>query len=83
MSMNYVQRLEHRGREAVADCLIRDLMVPNIYFDANWPNAQLQADVLAIDRAGTGDVHVVQPWWDRMAFAWSGVNTGGLKTRSF
>ncbi len=58
--MNYLQRLEHRGREAVADCLIRDLTVPNIYFDAEWPNSPLQADVLAIDRAGTGDVHLVE-----------------------
>src|SRR6266702_1807599 len=60
ITMNHVQRLEHRGREAVAECLIRDLMVPHIYFDVEWPDSQLHVDVLAIDRAGSGDVHVVE-----------------------
>jgi hypothetical protein len=58
--MTQMQRLEQRGREAVARCLIKELTVPNIYFDAAWPSSEEHVDLLAIDRAGAGDLHVVE-----------------------
>lgn len=53
-------RIELRAREAVAQCLIRRLTVPRIYFEAEWPLADSPVDVLAIDRDGIGDAHVVE-----------------------
>jgi len=53
-------RIELEARDAVASCLIRRLTVPRIYFEAAWPLAQTQVDVLAIDRDGVGDAHVVE-----------------------
>jgi hypothetical protein len=53
-------RIELRGRDAVAQCLIRRLTVPRIYFEARWPLADSAVDVLAIDRDGVGDAHVVE-----------------------
>lgn len=58
--MNTLQRMEVRAKEAAARALITYLSVPNIYFDAHWPTEQSQVDLLAIDRAGTGDVHLVE-----------------------
>jgi hypothetical protein len=44
----------------VARCLIRQLIVPRIYYEADWPGmADERVDVLAIDRAGLGDAHLV------------------------
>jgi len=58
---------EDRCLEPIAHCLIRTLVVPKIYFNRNWPpfrgferRPQTSIDVLAIDRAGTGDVHAVE-----------------------
>lgn len=50
---------ELRGREFVARCLIRRLVVPRVYFGASWPKANdsAQYDVLAIDRDAQGDAH--------------------------
>lgn len=53
-------RIELRARDAVAQCLIRRLTVPRIYFEAEWPLADSPVDVLAIDRDGVGDAHVVE-----------------------
>ncbi|AUX22424.1 uncharacterized protein SOCEGT47_029270 [Sorangium cellulosum] len=54
-------RLELRAQDPVARCLIRQLIVPRIYFEANWPGtAHGPVDVLAIDRDGVGDVHLVE-----------------------
>ncbi len=54
-------RLELRALDPVARCLIRRLTVPRIYFSADWPGMpDEQVDVLAIDRDGVGDAHVVQ-----------------------
>src|SRR5438067_6229073 len=54
-------RLELRAEDPVARCLIRRLMVPRIYFEADWPAiAGGRVDVLAIDRDGVGDVHLVE-----------------------
>jgi hypothetical protein len=35
-------------------------MVPCVYFEAPWPTPDARVDVLAVDRAGVGDVHVVE-----------------------
>ncbi len=45
--------------EAVARLFIRTLTVPQIFFEAAWPDSDTHVDVLAIDRAGSGDLHVV------------------------
>ena len=58
--MTQTQKLVQRAHDAVSRCLIRRLTVPNIYFDAEWAEARFVIDVLAIDRAGTGDVHIVE-----------------------
>lgn len=47
-----------RAKNAVQEYLRRKLLVPKIYLDANWDEANV--DVLAIDRAGVGDVHLVR-----------------------
>jgi len=46
-----------RVKNAIQNYLIHKLLVPKIYLDADWSGAQV--DVLAIDRAGVGDVHAV------------------------
>jgi len=57
--MTITQRLECRARDAVERCMIRHLILPTIFFDAPWPDDGASVDMLLIDRAGTGDVHVV------------------------
>lgn len=53
-------RFETRAKNPVAECLIRRLIVPRIYFDANWPGLpERDVDLLAIDRDGVGDAHIV------------------------
>ena len=53
-------QLELRAKEPVAHCLMRKLIVPRIYFDAAWPDdISPRYDILAIDRDGNGDAHVV------------------------
>lgn len=47
-----------RAKNALASFLERRLAVPKIYLGANWDGMGL--DVLAIDRAGAGDVHAVR-----------------------
>jgi hypothetical protein len=54
-------QVELRAREPVASCLQRRLVVPRIYFGACWPTDHSpRYDVLAIDRDGNRDAHVVQ-----------------------
>jgi hypothetical protein len=54
-------RLELRALDPVARCLIRRLMVPRIYFEAQWPaDRPVHVDVLAIDSDGVGDAHLVE-----------------------
>ncbi len=54
-------QFEQRAREPVAQCLIRRLIVPRIYFGAAWPKDFGEVfDVIAIDRDGQGDAHIVQ-----------------------
>jgi hypothetical protein len=54
------ERLEKRARDAVAERLILHLQVPQIYFEAQWGVEGKHIDILAIDKAGAGDVHVVE-----------------------
>lgn len=61
--MNEIQELQNqhylgRAKNAVQSFLIHKLLVPKVYLDANWDGWNL--DVLAIDRAGVGDVHGVR-----------------------
>ena len=58
--MIQTKRLAARALEPVAQCLIRHLHVPQIYFNAPWPCLSHRADLLVVDRAGTGDLHVVE-----------------------
>ncbi len=44
-----------RAMNALQDYLIRKLHIPKVYIDAEWNGLPVQ--VLAIDRAGVGDVH--------------------------
>lgn len=54
-------RIELRAQNPIAECLIRQLVVPRIYFDAEWPGMSgVRVDVLAIDRDGRGDAHLVE-----------------------
>ncbi len=48
------------ARAAVARLFTRTLTVPQVFFEAAWPDAKRHVDILAIDRAGSGDVHVVE-----------------------
>jgi hypothetical protein len=52
--------LEGRGKNAVAQLFSQKLIVPKIFFDARWPGRTTRVDVLAVDRSGAGDVHVVE-----------------------
>jgi len=58
--MKTTQSIEDRAFTPVADLFIKTLHVPSIYFDARWPSASKRVDLLVIDRAGVGDVHVVE-----------------------
>ena len=59
--MSNRDHLELRALDPVAQCLIRRLMVPRVYFDAPWPGLPgRNVDVLAIDRDGVGDVHIIE-----------------------
>lgn len=49
---------EGRAINAVAELLRKTLSVPNIYLEP--PVALIAADVLAVDRAGAGDLHAVE-----------------------
>jgi len=52
-------QLEGRLKNAAADFLQQRLIVPKIFLDAAWPDYR-RTDVLAMDRAGAGDIHVVE-----------------------
>ena len=58
MSQAEIQQNLGRAKNAVQEFLIRKLLVPKIYLDANWGGGRV--DVIAIDRAGVGDVHIVE-----------------------
>jgi len=49
-----------RVKNAVGRFLFNTLIVPKIFFDARWPPRKSRVDVLAVDRAGAGEIHVVE-----------------------
>lgn len=53
---------QQKGRavNAVAELLRKRLSVPNIYLEPRSP--YISTDVLAVDRAGSGDLHAVEIW---------------------
>lgn len=50
-------RQEARAKNAVAEFLFRQLIVPKVFLEARWRGKTV--DVLAVDRSGAGDIHVV------------------------
>ncbi len=54
------RQLEGRLMNAVARLLDNRLIVPKIFLETRWPTPNQRADVLAIDRAGAGDIHCVE-----------------------
>jgi len=54
------EQQESRAKGAVAEFLFRQLIVPKVFFNAHWPDRRSQIDVMAVDRSGTGEVHVVE-----------------------
>ena len=44
----------------MAQLLMQRLIVPKIFFEAPWPDSRNRVDLLAVDRAGTGEIHVVE-----------------------
>jgi hypothetical protein len=50
---------ESRAKTAVAELLFRDLIVPKVFVDVPWPGPRNFVDVVAIERSGTGEVHIV------------------------
>lgn len=54
------QQRQGRALNAVASLLRNTLRVPNIYLKVGWPKLdRKKLDLMAVDRAGSGDVHVV------------------------
>jgi hypothetical protein len=54
------EQQRERAKNAVADFLFRQLIVPKVFFDAPWPDRSSRVDVLAVDRSGSGEIHVVE-----------------------
>ncbi len=54
------RQLEGRLKNAVVELLERRLVVPKIFIEPKWPTQHRRADILAIDRAGAGDIHCVE-----------------------
>lgn len=54
------QQRQGRALNAVASLIRQTLRVPNIYLKVGWPKLdRKKLDLMAVDRAGSGDVHVV------------------------
>ncbi len=49
-----------RVKNAVAQFLFGALIVPKIFFDARWPARKHVIDILAVDRSGAGEIHIVK-----------------------
>jgi hypothetical protein len=54
------EQQQGRAKNAVADLLFRQLIVPKIFFDAHWPSRRSRVDVLAVDRSGSGELHAAE-----------------------
>ena len=53
-----IQQNLGRAKNAIQEYLIRKLLYPKVYLDADWNGNHV--DVLAIDRTGVGDIHSVR-----------------------
>jgi hypothetical protein len=53
-------QLAASSKDAVASWLARKLIVPKVFFNAPWPSKRTPVDVLAVDRAGAGDIWVAE-----------------------
>jgi hypothetical protein len=53
-----IDHYQGRAKNALQNHLVRKLLYPKVYFDADWDGGKL--DILAVDRAGVGDVHGVR-----------------------
>ena len=53
-----VEHYRGRAKNALQDHLVHKLLFPKVYLDADWNGSKV--DVLAVDRAGAGDVHGVR-----------------------
>jgi hypothetical protein len=62
-----------RAKNALQNYLIRKLLIPKVYLDVEWGGSPV--DVLAIDRAGVGDVHAVRIAYYRGKFTETFVET--------
>lgn len=58
MTLLQTQQDLGRAKNALQNYLIKKLLVPKVYLDADWDGQPVA--VLAVDRAGSGDVHAVQ-----------------------
>lgn len=56
MIQSQAQQNLGRAMNALQDFMIRKLLIPKVYLDTAWNG--IPVSVLAIDRAGSGDVHV-------------------------
>ena len=54
------QQTHNRAVNAVVQVMQKHLIVPKIFVEAAWPNRSSRIDVLAVDRAGAGEIHVVE-----------------------
>ena len=58
MTLLQTQQDVGRAKNVLQDYLVRKLLIPKVYLDAEWNGEHV--DVLAIDRSGVGDVHAVR-----------------------
>jgi hypothetical protein len=54
------QQQASRAKTAVAELLFRELIVPKVFVDVPWPVSRNVVDVMAVERSGSGDVHVAE-----------------------
>lgn len=54
------EQQQGRAKNAIADLLSEQLVVPKVFFDAHWPSRRSRVDVLAVDRSGSGEVHAAE-----------------------
>lgn len=58
--MTKILHFEQNAKDAVSRLMSRRLIVPKVFFDAAWPDSGHHVDIVVIDHAGTGDVHVIE-----------------------